>query len=119
MRLFFVLIFVSSVCLTRLASAQERDPAPAGTSATGRISGIVRAADTRRPVARAVIAVERVPDATNLSRTVSTDAAGRFTFDGVPAGAYLVIAMKPGVFLPTQAGETRQRRLGRIVQVTA
>ena len=80
-----------------IGAAQQsapRDAAPpaAKPPGTGVISGTVVAADTRTPIRRAIVSVSGGSDEQRVSRTVYTDARGRYEATGLPAGAYVVIA---------------------------
>jgi protocatechuate 3,4-dioxygenase beta subunit len=88
--------------LARGQSTRDRSPAapvtaPAGTAT---ISGIVRSADpTGQPVRRATVSL--LSSDLRVPLSTVTDDRGRFTFAGVPAGHFNLVASKPahiGVF---------------------
>lgn len=67
------------------------------SAAPGRIAGQINNADTRNFIQGVVL------DLLELNRQTLTDTTGRFAFEGVPPGAYTVVATYVGV------GEQRQR----------
>ena len=104
--------FLSALCLAAglagsfLAPQQAppRDratPAPVGT---GVIAGRVTVMDARpaAPVRRACVMLESMAGAP--PQIVDSDIDGRFRFDKLPAGAYRVVAQKPG-YVTLEHGE--------------
>src|SRR5262245_23232626 len=83
--------------------AQQRDRVePPRTAGTGRITGVILASESGRPVRMAdVMLVSTAGD----FRAV-TDDAGAFSFDKLPAGSYSLHAGKPG-FLDMVYGQVR------------
>jgi len=67
---------------------------PAPTVGTSRIRGRIVAADSGRPIRRAVVRLSSA--AVRESRTTSTDQNGEFGFSQLPAAAYNVSASKNG-----------------------
>jgi hypothetical protein len=85
-----------------LAQTPARDAPALAVSGTGSISGtVVSDDDTRAPLKRAQVTLSR----TGLEdiRTSSTDQAGRFAFNELPAGTYVLRAGKGG-YLGTSYG---------------
>lgn len=77
-------------------TAQPVRDTPDRTSATGVVTGLVRAADTGAPLHLATVTLIATSGAVE-NRTVSTDAGGRFVFSRVPPGTYGV-RVTPGTF---------------------
>ena len=99
----------SVVCLIGLtALAQLRAQAPAAPSAS--IAGVVHTADdAARPVARVIVTAtgSTVP----AGRSSITDAEGRFSIAGLPAGRYVLSAKRPA-YIPAVYGAARPGRTG-------
>jgi TonB-linked SusC/RagA family outer membrane protein len=76
--------------LTVVAMATALLPAAARAQQTGTISGQVSEAGTQRPLGGAQVAV------VGTSRVTRTDAAGRYTLSGVPAGTQRVVTSLVG-----------------------
>jgi hypothetical protein len=73
-------------------SAQSQRPAPSSTP-TGQISGIVASdKEGKHPVRRAVVTVRGERSGDNI---ITTDADGRFSFEGLPADRYTITAVRP------------------------
>src|SRR5262245_25513254 len=79
-----------------------RDSAPATQNGTSGISGSVRSADGV-PLRRAEISL--VSEA-GLQRIATTDADGRYRFDGLPAGRLTLTAAKTG-YVSLRYGQRR------------
>jgi TonB family protein len=62
-------------------------PAPAVAPTTGNLTGLIRLSETDAPVAGAQVVIT-LPDGSE--RRITTDAAGRFRIDDVPAGKFRV-----------------------------
>ena len=86
------------------AWVSAQTPAPGG-SLSGRV--VVNAATTVTPVARVLVIID-ASDGQGERLTV-TDREGRFRFDGVPTGRYLVRAIKVG-WVPAYYGSPRPGR---------
>lgn len=86
-------------------------PLPTGTST---LRGRVTAADSGRPVRRAVIRVSSA--AARESRTVSTDQNGRWELKDLPAGNYNVMASRTG-YVSLGYGQSRMTAPPRAVVV--
>ena len=84
------------------AAQDRRDPRPAVPQGTSRIAGTLVNPETGRPV--------RLADVSLTSSagefTATTDDAGAFSFDKLPAASYTLRASRPG-FLDTIYGQTR------------
>src|SRR5262245_40298927 len=78
-RSFFLLLAVAA----RLAAAQ----AP--------VSGTVRDSLSRRPIAGAIVQLAASARDNPLSRSTTSDSLGRFNFDDVPVGRYMVGFLHP------------------------
>ena len=85
------LVVASFLAALTVAAAQQAKPVPAGTAS---ISGRVIEANTRRPLANAIITLANVSGAGEL--TTISDAEGRYLFEGVAAGLYRVSAFLDG-----------------------
>lgn len=81
-----VLIAITVPCLTPLG-AQEAVRVPA--TKAGALTGLAYDSTASRPLAGARLGLIRVDDPSQL-RTVGADTAGRFQFDSLPPGRYLV-----------------------------
>ncbi|MBI3292341.1 MAG: carboxypeptidase regulatory-like domain-containing protein, partial [Elusimicrobia bacterium] len=77
--------------LTTWDISLDRD-APAG----GRIEGRVTDAVSGRPLGEAWVALKK---SRMVERTARSDAAGRYTFEGLPRGVYTLTVTKPGYAL--------------------
>ena len=100
---------------------------PIGTSV---ITGVVTDARTRLPVAGARVGVSGPADPVatrassspepqptrTLSRAATTDDSGRFRFDALPAGEFIVTANRMG-FLPTTYGAAKPDRPGTPIRI--
>lgn len=86
-------------------------PLPTGTST---LRGRVTAADSGRPVRRAVIRVSS--SAARESRTVTTDQNGRWELKDLPAGSYNVMASRTG-YVSLGYGQSRTAAPPRAVVV--
>jgi hypothetical protein len=81
-------ILVACSILLQAQTAPPRDAEP--RAGTGSIAGRVTAAGTGQPLPRMVVSLAR--PAAAPEREVLTDAEGRYRFDGVPDGPYVVTA---------------------------
>lgn len=93
-------------------SPRDASALPTGTST---LRGRVTAADTGRPLRRAVVRVSA--QSTREARTVNTDQNGRWELKDIPAGSYTVSANRPG-FVPAGYKQTRMTAAPRPVTVT-
>lgn len=91
-----------------------RDPRMPATG-TGRVSGVVTAADTGRPLRRATVRLVGGTAGFGM-RTGSTDADGRYEFTDLPAGRYNVTASRTG-YVQTSFGQKRPNAPGLPVNV--
>jgi uncharacterized protein (DUF2141 family) len=102
-------------CLVIAAYAQARDVAPRLTSGTGLLTGIVVTENSQpTPVRNAIVTLNHVDR--SYGDTVVTDDRGRFQFIAIPAGRYLVSALKEG-FIRTRYGASRPGRAGTPIAI--
>jgi hypothetical protein len=100
------------------AAAQPTRDAPAQQNAsaapTGRLSGLVLAADSGRPIKRARVSISaaELPG----GRSTLTDDAGVFDFTELPAGRYTLSASKDG-FISLSYGQRRPLQAGTPLQL--
>ena len=81
---------------------------------TAAISGRVTAAETGLPIRRAQVRI-MAPELRG-SRNTMTDAEGRFTVGGLPAGRYNIMFTKSG-FVQAQYGQKRPNQPGRSIEL--
>jgi hypothetical protein len=97
----------------RLPASAPRDAPPQKTG-TARLTGRVLAADTGKPLRRAVVrasvAGAREP------RWIWTDSEGRWQLARLPAGRYALSASKSG-YLTLQYGQLRPFEQGKVLEV--
>ena len=86
---------VTAAGLSPLASAAPVATAPVSAAPALVISGVVRAADTRRPLARVKMAVLSTVDQNDIHYP-ATDAAGRYRVTGLRPGAEYTVTFLPG-----------------------
>ena len=82
----------AAVALLAAINAQVRTPGPATRTGTASLAG--RVTSDGKPVARAHVAITPSDESTEYQAV--TDAEGRFLFERVPGGRYLVTASKSG-----------------------
>ncbi len=75
------MLLAANISLTSLAGAQARSP--------GRVEGLVYDSVSRRPLRLATVQLLRIGSETDM-RTTGADSAGRFRFDSVPDGEWMV-----------------------------
>jgi hypothetical protein len=97
-----------------LAIAPFADAGGQQRSGTARVRGTVVAADTGTPVRRATVRLRGEPAGPNW--VAVTDASGRFDVGGLPAGRFIVEAMKPG-FVAMSAGQKSPSDPARRIEV--
>lgn len=85
-----------------IASAQVRDTTRVKTG-TASVSGRIVAADAPEKGVRRVTVTLGAGDQIKIPMNTVTDDAGRFTFSGLPAGTYILMANRPG-FVPSTYG---------------
>jgi len=108
-----------AIALSIAVSAQQA-PAPQATAqpaGKGIIRGVVTAADTGKPIRGVGIQIYSMDSAQPESRSVSTDAQGRYEFSGLKAGRYGLNAQKAG-YLNAGPGQTRPGQASRPVDVS-
>ena len=91
-----------------------RDRSAPPPSGTGRIRGRVVAADTGAPLRRAQIHLGS--SELRVSRTVSTDADGRFEVADLPDGSYFLTVARNG-YASLQFGQQRPFEPGRVLEI--
>jgi hypothetical protein len=99
-----------------IAASQVRDRGAEVLSGTGRLKGRVTTMDASpRPLPRAIVTVtgDGLPDGRIAA---ITDEEGRFTFDRLPAGRFLLTGTKPG-YLAGAYGARRPGRAGVPIQL--
>ena len=104
-------------CAAAIGVAQlpPRDRAPARADATGRIAGVVLSDEiTPRPLRRAWVMLSG--DLPGSGQTVITEDDGTFAFEGLAAGRYTVVAVKPA-YVEMQYGARRPGRRGLPIQL--
>ena len=111
------IFFVSFVTFVVAISArQARDNPAQPARGTGLISGTLVTTDSPpQPVRRARVTLN-ASDGARVAKTATTDDAGRFAFDELPAGRFNLQAQKRG-YLPTNYGATRPGRTGTAVSL--
>ena len=95
------------------ASGQiPRDPGGLLPGGTAVLAGTVVSDDAAsRPLRGATVAIHGAPFHGDGGRTTVTDEAGRFTFNGLLAGSYMLSTQKPG-YITKQYGTARAGRGG-------
>jgi hypothetical protein len=88
----------------------------AGAANAAIIRGVVVENLTSKPLGRAFVTLFPVAPTAGSSKTVRADSLGGFTFDALPAGAYLVRATRRG-FMPVEYGQKRWNSAGLPVKV--
>jgi hypothetical protein len=81
--------------LPRLAAGQAVPPATARAGAT--VGGVVRDSLAHHPLAGAIVQLVDAERNGSFSRTTSSDSLGRFTFDNVPDGHFLIGFLHPAL----------------------
>lgn len=91
----FGLVTLTAITLVHSWQVPPRPPQP-GPPPAGRgvISGSLVTADKGTPVRKATVRLTRVTP--GVTRTVTSDSEGRFTFIELPPGDYRLVAAKPG-----------------------
>src|SRR5688572_14127238 len=98
-------------------AATPRDTAQRPATGTGRIRGRVLAAGTNAPLRMAQLALRSLENP-QFSRTVNTDAQGRYEFTELPTGRFSLFAGKPG-YVGLQYGQRRAYETGTPIALTA
>ena len=99
---------------TGVRDAASTMPARTGSAS---IAGLVVDALSSQPVRRATVVVTDSASSSG-SRLAVTDDHGRFAFEGLPSGRYVVTATK-AAYLPTAFGVSKPMRLGSVPTGTA
>jgi hypothetical protein len=99
------------------AAAQVRDTARIKTG-TGSISGTVTSVESPDKGLRRVTVMLGAGDQIKLPVNVVTDDAGRFTFSGLAAGTYTLIASRPGFVTSTYGAKVPGRAQGAPISLT-
>jgi hypothetical protein len=111
-------LLVALTLSVALSAQQPPAPQPAAQAAgKGTIRGVVTAADTGKPIRGVGVQIFGVEGTQADSRTVSTDAQGRYEFSGLKAGRYGLNAQKAG-YLNSGPGQTRPGQAARPVDVS-
>ena len=74
----------------------ERDPGPQPVAGKGIIRGVVTALDTGKPIRGVAIQIFSADGVPAETRSVFTDAQGRYEFTGLKSGSYMLDARKTG-----------------------
>jgi hypothetical protein len=112
-----VAVVVASLVVSAGPAAAQppaRDRAASAATGTARISGRVVSADDGRPV-RAVVVRISAAELGEPKSTV-TDPDGRYEIAELPAGRFMVTAMKAG-FVTISHGQTRPYEMGRPIDI--
>lgn len=80
-------------CLGHVALAQA--PAPRAADATATVSGVVRDSVAHQPLGGAQVQIVSANPAARFGRLVTADSLGRFAFDSVPRGRYMLGFIHP------------------------
>jgi hypothetical protein len=103
------------LCAAHADSQPVRDGAKPSASGTAVLAGVVVSDDQNpRPIRR--VRVSAMASDRQTSRTAVTDDAGRFSFAGLPAGRYQLVAAKQG-FVQHFYGARRPNRPGTAIVV--
>jgi hypothetical protein len=101
-----------------IALSAQQAPAPqAAPAGKGIIRGIVTALDTGKPIRGVAVQIFSADGAQMESRSVFTDAQGRYEFSGLKGGRYGLDARKAG-YLNAGYGQTRIGQGGRPVDLS-
>lgn len=114
-----VIALTMLVAQSRAVVAQQgRDVSRAVATGDATIAGVVRLDDAAQaPVRRARVTITSV-DQSIGGQSATTDDRGRFAFEGLPAGRYLLQASK-AAYVTSSYGATRPGRAGTPVMVSA
>jgi hypothetical protein len=85
------LVLSTAACVLLGAPALAQQPAPAPT---GAIAGTLTSADLGRPIRKAQVRIQSSDP--RVTRTTTSDAEGRFVFEGLPPADYQLTAAKAG-----------------------
>jgi hypothetical protein len=88
------LVTSSTACLVTASGGTGRPLPPPGAPQGAVVTGTITDARTRAPISQAAVDIVR-PDHSQVT-SVSTDAAGHFTTDGVPPDGYIVRVRRNG-----------------------
>ncbi len=95
-----------------VASAQVRDTSRTVKTGTASISGVVTSVESSEKGLRRVTVMLGAGDQMKLPVNIVTDDAGRFTFSGLAAGTYTLIASRPGFVTSTYGAKVPGRAQG-------
>jgi hypothetical protein len=104
-------LLIAAAAHTDIAWAQVRDNTRIKTG-TASISGIVTSAESPEKGLRRVTVMLGAGDQIKLPVNIVTDDAGRFTFSGLAAGTYTLIATRPGFVTSTYGAKVPGRAQG-------
>jgi hypothetical protein len=102
-----------AICLGLLGIAAL--PAPAQSTATGTVSGLVT--DSQSAVLRGAV-VKLIDNATNAERETVSNEAGRYIFNNVPLGIYDLTVAQPGFRISRVRSQTVEVGLALTLNVT-
>ena len=113
--------FIAAVILfaSVLVNAQQqvRDTNPAPVTGTARVTGqVLTATADPKPMRRVIVTI--TGDGMKVGRSTVTDDQGRYAFEAVAAGRFMVTATKPA-YLPTAYGALQPGRSGVPIQLAA
>lgn len=112
------IVFAVAAPYAQQQPARDAAAAQAAPASTGAIAGVLIAPETGRPVRRARVSISGGDP--RISKSVSTDDRGQFSFTELPAGSFMVSAVKPGM-LDVTYGQKRpgSGRPGTPIQLVA
>lgn len=113
-------IIVAALMVTPVgATAQVRDTSRVAPTGTGSISGRVVVADAPEKGMRRVTVMLGAGDQIKIPVNVVTDDAGRFSFTGLQAGTYTLVANRAAYVTATYGAKTHGRAQGAPITLAA
>ena len=110
-------VLLVALCMPVSVAAQqfELTPQPVEPAGKGIIRGVVTAVDTGKPIRNASILIQGSDSPPVVpTRSVSTDAQGRYEISGLRGGQYRLSARKPG-YVSRSNGQDRENDSARTV----